>query len=57
MMMNIQFLIKKKIKSFFNKTFDAHLGWNWKPNTKHEEKIFLKNQQNFFWCSGRKKKY
>jgi len=46
---------KKKIKSFFNKTFDAHLGWNWKPNTKHEEKIFLKTNKIFFGALGERK--
>ena len=46
---------KKKIKSFFNKTFDAHLGWNWKPNTKHEEKIFFKTNKIFFGALGERK--
>ena len=46
---------KKKIKSFFNKTFDAHLGWNGNQTQNMRKNIF-KNQQNFFWCSGEKEK-
>ena len=32
----------KKIQNFFEKTFDINLGWDWKPKSKHQEKIFSK---------------
>ena len=46
---------KNKIKNFFKKTFDAQLGWNWKANTKHQEKIFSKINKISFGKFGERK--
>ena len=46
---------KKKIKSFLRKTFDINLGWNWKPKSKHQEKIFSKTNKIFFGNFGERK--
>ena len=46
---------KKKIENFIEKTFDKLLGWNWKPNTKHQEKIFSKTNKIFFGDLGERK--
>ena len=46
---------KDKIKKFLNKTHDPLLGWNWKPNTKHEEKINNKRNNIFFGKLGERK--
>ncbi len=43
---------KNKIKLFIKKTFHPVLGWNWKPFTKHEEKIFSKTNKIFFGKFG-----
>ncbi len=46
---------KNKVKNFFNKTYDPILGWNWKPNTKHQEKINSKYNNIFFGNLGERK--
>ena len=46
---------KAKITDFLNRTFDKSLGWDWKPNTKHKEKIFSKINYIFFGKLGERK--
>ena len=46
---------KKKIQIFFYKTFDKKLGWNWKLNSMHKEKIFSKTIKIFFGKFGERK--
>ena len=46
---------KLKIKNFLKKTYDPLLGWNWKPNTKHKEKINSKFNHIFFGKFGERK--
>ena len=49
---------KIKIKTFFEKTFDLYLGWNWKAKSKHQEKIFSKlNRINFGKFGERKSSF
>ena len=43
---------KEKIEAFIKKTFDKDLGWNWKPKTRHKEKIYSKNNHIFFGRLG-----
>ena len=44
-----------KIKNFLHKTYDPLLGWNWKPNTKHKEKINSRFNNIFFGKLGERK--
>ncbi len=44
-----------KIETFLKKTHDINLGWNWKPNAKHEEKIFDKTNKIYFGELGERK--
>ncbi len=46
---------EKKVQNFFEKTFDTNLGWNWKPNTVHKEKIFSKINKIYFGKFGERK--
>ncbi len=46
---------KKKITSFLKKTYNFNLGWNWKPNTTHKEKIFKKTIKIYFGRFGERK--
>lgn len=46
---------KKKIASFLKKTHSISLGWNWKPNTTHKEKIFQKTNKIYFGKFGERK--
>ena len=46
---------KEKITTFLKKTFDKSLGWNWRPNTKHKEKILSNNNYIFFGKFGERK--
>ena len=46
---------KKKIAAFLNKTHNIHMGWNWKPNTTHKEKIFDKTNKIYFGEFGERK--
>jgi len=43
---------KKKLEKFFKNTFDLNLGWNWKPNSQHSEKIFNKFIKIFYGKFG-----
>ncbi len=44
-----------KVKNFLRKTYDPILGWNWKPKTKHQEKINSKYNNIFFGDLGERK--
>ena len=46
---------KFKLIKFFDKTYDPLLGWNWKPFSKHQEKINNKNNNIFFGKFGERK--
>ena len=46
---------KNKLKLFFKNTYDSRLGWNWKPNTKYNEKIFGKINTIFYGKIGERK--
>lgn len=46
---------KYKIKKFFDKTFDSNFGWNWKPNSQHQEIIFSKKNIIYFGKYGERK--
>ena len=46
---------KKKITTFLKKTHNVYLGWNWKPNTTHKEKIFQKTIRINFGKFGERK--
>ncbi len=46
---------KKKISTFLKKTHNIYLGWNWKPNTTHKEKIFHKTNKIYFGKFGERK--
>ena len=46
---------KNITKIFFKKTFDKYLGWNWKPNTSYQEKIFSKINKIYFGSFGERK--
>ena len=46
---------KKKITTFLKKTHNLYLGWNWKPNATHEEKIFQKTIKIYFGKFGERK--
>ena len=48
---------KKKITTFLKKTHDIRLGWNWKPNTTHKEKIFNKTNKIYFGQLGERKSF
>ncbi len=49
------FFNKKKISNFLKKTHNIYLGWNWKPNTTHKEKIFHKTNKIYFGEFGERK--
>lgn len=44
-----------KINNFFKKTFDYHLGWNWKPYSNHKEKFSTRFNLIFFGKFGERK--
>jgi hypothetical protein len=49
------FFDKIKVNNFLKKTYDPLLGWNWKPNTKHKEKINFKTNNIYFGKLGERK--
>ena len=51
----LPFFKKNKIKKFFEKTYDSNFGWNWKPNSKHQEIIFSKKNIIYFGKYGERK--
>jgi hypothetical protein len=46
---------KEKITTFLKKTFDKSLGWNWRPNTEHKERVLSNNNYIFFGKFGERK--